>query len=125
MKNSIKLLFVLIIGAVLVTVSCKKEANPSVTTSDVTNVTTTAATAGGDVTDDGGADVTAKGVCYSRANANPTIEDSKTTDGTGTGAFESQITGLLNNSTYYVRAYATNSVGTSYGAVKEFTTLTK
>jgi hypothetical protein len=122
MKNSIKLLFVLFIGVTLITMSCKKETTPSVTTADVTAIEQTSVTAGGEVTDDGGADVTERGVCYSRTDANPTIADSKTTDGAGTGAFESKVTGLLNNTTYYVRAYATNSVGTSYGAVIEFKT---
>ncbi len=122
MKKLIKLLFVLFVGVILITMSCKKESTPSVKTSDVTGIEQTSVIAGGEVTDDGGADVTERGVCYSRTDANPTIADSKTTDGTGTGVFESQVTGLLNNTTYYLRAYATNSAGTAYGAVKEFKT---
>ncbi len=122
MKNLFKLLFVLTLGIMLTTISCKKEVVPSVTTNDVSSITTTSATAGGEVTDDGGADVTVRGVCYSRTNASPTIEDSKTTNGTGTGVYTSQLSGLINNTTYHVRAYATNSVGTSYGAVKDFKT---
>ena len=123
MRTTIKLFLFVLIASTVTLYSCKKDpVVPSVTTNDVTNVSTTSATAGGEVTDDGGADVTARGVCYSRTNANPTIEDNKTTNGTGTGAFTSELTGLLNGSTYHVRAYSTNSVGTSYGIVKDFTT---
>lgn len=124
MKNSIKFLFILIIGVSITSISCKKDpVAPSVTTSEVSNITPTSVMAGGDVTDDGGADITERGVCYSRTNANPTTSDSKTTNGTGTGVFQSQITGLLNGTTYYVRAYATNSAATSYGSVKQFDTV--
>ncbi|MCQ2270274.1 MAG: fibrobacter succinogenes major paralogous domain-containing protein [Bacteroidales bacterium] len=94
---------------------------PTVTTTSVTNITHNSATSGGDVTADGGANVTARGVCWS-TNQNPTIADSHTADGSGTGSFSSSITGLSPNTTYYVRAYATNSVGTSYGTQGSFTT---
>ncbi|MDD6184478.1 MAG: FISUMP domain-containing protein, partial [Bacteroidales bacterium] len=94
---------------------------PSVTTAAVSNVTETSATCGGNVTSDGGATVTARGVCWSTSQ-NPTTADSHTTDGSGTGSFTSSITGLLANTTYYVRAYATNSVGTTYGNEVSFTT---
>ena len=96
---------------------------PTVTTNDVSNVTTTTATCGGNVTDNGGASVTARGVCWSTSQ-NPTVSGSHTTDGTGTGTFTSNLTGLTANTTYYVRAYATNSKGTSYGEQKTFTTST-
>lgn len=123
MKTTIRIFLFVMIAATVTLYSCEKDpVESSVTTSDVTNVGTTSATAGGEVTDDGGADVTARGVCYSRTNANPTIDDNKTTNGTGTGAFASELTGLLNGNTYHVRAYSTNSVGTSYGIVKDFTT---
>ena len=94
---------------------------PTVTTNNVTNITATSATCGGNVTDDGGAEVTACGVCWSTSQ-NPTIADSYTVDGTGTGEFTSSITGLTANTTYYVRAYATNEVGTAYGEEVSFTT---
>ena len=87
---------------------------PTVTTSSATDVATNTATCGGDVTDDGGETVTARGVCWS-TSPNPTVSDSHTTNGTGNGNFTSSITGLSPNTTYYVRAYATNSVGTGYG----------
>ena len=95
---------------------------PTVTTTIVTNVTSTTATSGGNVTDDGGAAVTARGVCWS-TSPDPTINDNKTTDGNGMGAFTSQLTNLTHSTTYYIRAYATNSEGTSYGEQKYFTTL--
>lgn len=94
---------------------------PTLTTSAVSGIGTTAVTAGGNVTSDGGASVTAKGVCWS-TTSNPTIFSSKTSNGTGTGAFTSLITGLAAATTYYLRAYATTSVGTSYGNEISFTT---
>jgi len=87
---------------------------PTVETDSVTNITQTTATSGGNVTSEGGSTVTARGVCWSRSQ-NPTLSDSKTTDGSGTGSFTSDITGLAANTPYYVRAYATNSSGTGYG----------
>ena len=93
---------------------------PTVTTTAITNISATTATSGGNVTNDGGATVTARGVCWSTANP-PTIADSKTTDSSGTGAFTSSLTGLTANTVYYVRAYATNARGTDYGAVVAFT----
>ena len=93
----------------------QKAVPPSLTTKVITNITTTTATSGGDINSDGGANITARGICWSAANQNPTISDSKTTNGSGTGSFTSNITGLLANTTYYVRAYATSSAGTGYG----------
>jgi hypothetical protein len=95
---------------------------PTVTTTAVTNITQTTATGGGNVISDGGAAVTARGVCWS-TSPNPTTADSHTTDGSGTGTFVSYLTGLTANTFYYVRAYATNSVGTAYGNEVTFTTL--
>jgi hypothetical protein len=96
---------------------------PTVTTTAVTSITTTTAASGGNVTADGGASVTARGVCWS-TSANPTTANTKTTNGTGTGTFTSSLTGLTSNTLYHVRAYATNSVSTSYGADVQFTTAT-
>ncbi len=95
---------------------------PTVTTSNVSNITQTTATGGGNITSDGGASITARGICWSTSQ-NPTTSNSHTTDGTGTGSFTSSMTGLTANTTYYVRAYATNSAGTSYGSQVTFTTL--
>jgi|GEM_PF-1407785 len=94
---------------------------PKITTDSISNIAQNTATGGGNVTSDGGATVTARGVCWS-TNQNPTITDSKTIDGMGTGSFASNITGLTANTTYYVRAYATNSVVTGYGNQVSFTT---
>jgi predicted RecA/RadA family phage recombinase len=91
-------------------------------TAAVIDITTTTATSGGTVGADGGASVTARGVCWS-TTTNPTTLDSKTVDGTGTGIFTSAITGLTSGTTYYVRSYATNSIGTTYGPEVSFTTL--
>ncbi|MBW6500056.1 MAG: fibronectin type III domain-containing protein [Bacteroidales bacterium] len=100
---------------------CKEE--PTVTTDPVVNISTTTATSGGKVLEDGNAGVTARGVCCS-TNQSPKINDSKTTDGAGVGSFTSSLTQLAPNTLYYVRAYATNSVGTAYSSNEiYFTTL--
>ena len=92
-----------------------------VTSVAVTGITQTTAETGGNVTFDGGSEVTAHGVVWSTSE-DPTLEDNKTTDGTGTGQFTSSLTGLSCGTTYYVRAYATNAVGTNYGEGISFTT---
>ena len=93
---------------------------PTVTTTDVTDITQTSATSGGNVTSDGGSTVTARGVCWSSTNPQPTLANSHTIDGSGTGVFISNMSGLTTGSNYFVRAYATNSTGTSYGIAKSF-----
>lgn len=95
---------------------------PMLTTADITEITGNSAKGGGNVTGNGGAEVTARGVCYGTSE-NPTIDGDKTADDKGTGEFVSSLTGLKGNTTYYVRAYATNSAGTAYGAQVSFTTL--
>jgi uncharacterized protein (TIGR02145 family) len=94
---------------------------PTITTSAISALTATSATCGGEVTAIGGAAVTARGVCWS-LSANPTISNSKTTDGLGIGTYSSSITGLTIGSTYYVRAYATSTIGTAYGNQISFAT---
>jgi uncharacterized protein (TIGR02145 family) len=94
---------------------------PTVTTTEVTLITSTSAQSGGNVTSDGGAPVTVRGVCWS-TSPDPTIANSKTTNGIGTGLFTSNLTGLSPITEYYVRAYATNSKGTAYGNQENFTT---
>jgi len=94
----------------------------AVTTTAASAITDTSATSGGEVTTDGGSPVTARGVCWD-TTANPTISGNHTTDGSGTGIFTSSLTGLAANTTYHVRAYATNGNGTYYGEDLQFTTL--
>jgi uncharacterized protein (TIGR02145 family) len=95
---------------------------PELTTSTITGVTQTAAVSGGNITFDGGVSVSARGVCWSSTHTIPDISDSKTSNGTGAGLFTSNITGLTGNTTYYIRAYATNSQGTGYGDALSFKT---
>ncbi len=93
-----------------------------ITSSTATStITTTTATSGGNVSSDGGVTVSTRGVCYA-ITSNPTIVNSTVVSGSGIGTFNANITGLTPNTTYYVRAYATNSVGTAYGNQVSFTT---
>ena len=94
---------------------------PSITTSEVTQIMDTSAIVGGNVTADGGASVTERGVVYS-TSPNPTTANSKVTSGSGTGSFTCSLTNLQEGTTYYVRAYAINEKGTAYGEQKSFTT---
>jgi len=87
---------------------------PTVTTAAITAITANSATSGGDVTSDGGSSVTQRGVCWS-TSINPTTANNSTSNGTGTGLFSSYLTTLTASTTYYVRAYAVNSVGIAYG----------
>lgn len=108
-------------------IGCKKSPTentvevPEATTASVTEITDTTAQCGGTVTSDGGASVSTRGVCWS-TEGTPTVADDTTNNGTGTGNFTSYITGLTANTTYYVRAYASNSEGTGYGNSVSFTT---
>lgn len=95
---------------------------PTVTTATVTQITETSAVAGGNVTSDGGASVTERGVVYS-TSVNPTTADNKVPCGIGTGSFTCNLTDLLLNTKYYVRAYAINSVGIAYGEEVSFMTV--
>jgi uncharacterized protein (TIGR02145 family) len=130
-KNRICISYLLVIGLIIIlTSSCKKQTDqgqqgqpPALATGDMTNIKQTTANCAVIITSDGGTTVTARGVCWSTTQ-NPTIADSKTTDGTGTGTFTSAITGLTATTTYYVKAYATNSIATSYGNKLAFKTYT-
>lgn len=96
---------------------------PSLTTAAISSITNSTAISGGNVTDDGGGGTTimARGVCYATSST-PTIDNDKTSDGTGIGVFTSTLEYLTGRTTYYVRAYATNSAGTGYGNTISFTT---
>ncbi|MHB8893946.1 MAG: NHL repeat-containing protein, partial [Candidatus Geothermincolia bacterium] len=94
---------------------------PTVTTTAVSNITLTGATSGGNVTFDGGEPVTARGVCWSTSHS-PNTSNSHTHNGSGEGTFTSNVTGCAPDTTYYVRAYATNALGASYGSERSFRT---
>ncbi len=127
-----KTLTVIAAGAMLVSFpGCSKKVEnpgqpapivPVVTTNLVTSILTDTATCGGTVTSDGGASVTARGVCWGLTTG-PQISGSHTVDGTGTGSFTSLVTGLLSDTLYHIRAYATNTAGISYGNELSFRTL--
>ena len=124
MKKTI--LFAFTIGLVAFW-SCEENTTEStadvaeVGTHNVSEITDTTAQCGGTISSDGGATVTARGVCWSMGE-NPTVADDTTNDGTGAGSFTSYVTGLTASTTYYLRAYATNSAGTGYGSTMSFTT---
>src|SRR5674476_1668329 len=99
---------------------CKKENVPTVITTADSDITGVNATSGGTITDEGSSSILIRGVCWS-TDVNPTIADNKTIDGTGIGSFSSNIAGLNGDALYYIRAYATNSVGTGYGMAVSFT----
>ena len=100
-----------------------ESSTPTLTTTSVSSITATTASSGGNVSSDGGLSVTARGVVWNTTEL-PTVDnyDGITSDGTGTGSFTSSLTNLLGNTTYYVRAYATNSDGTTYGSQRSFST---
>ena len=89
---------------------------------EVFNITAGSAWSGGTVQDNGGSPVTARGICWSLSKLQPTTEDHKTSDGTGSESFLSQMTGFNPNTLYHVRSYAINSAGISYGNAMIFTT---
>jgi len=99
----------------------KGETAPYLSTTAVSAIASNSAISGGEITSDGGSSVTARGVCWSTAQ-NPTTSNTKTTNGSGIGSFTSLMSGLTPGTTYYVRAYATNSIGTTYGTQRNFTT---
>jgi len=109
-------------------VSCQKDNEPiivpEVITSNITSISGTTALSGGNILSDGGAEITSRGVCWSKEE-NPTINDFKTEDGQGIGEFTSSLTNLEESTTYHVRAYATNEAGTFYGEDLVFTILGK
>ncbi|HZY24887.1 MAG TPA: hypothetical protein VFE71_03615, partial [Bacteroidales bacterium] len=125
MINTFKIPLVVIILLILSLniVSCRKKATaPTITTSDVTDITQSTAATGGEITNDGNADVISRGVCWA-TTIDPTITNGSSTDGSGTGSFTTIIIGLNPGTVYHTRAYATNSAGITYGTDHQFTTL--
>jgi uncharacterized protein (TIGR02145 family) len=121
-NNRIQIYLFTVIGFVLILASSckdKEKTVPVLTTSVVTGITSISASCGGNITD-GCSVIYARGLCWS-IGTNPSISDCKTADGTCDN-FTSAMTGLTPNTTYYVRAYATNDVGTGYGNILSFTT---
>jgi hypothetical protein len=127
MKKAFKLIVLsFFVASVTTFYGCEKDPEvpemATLSTNAVFGITTSSASSGGVVTSNGGAEVTIRGICQS-TEPGPTVADSKTTDGTGSGAFLSVLDGLTPNTTYYIRAYATNSAGTAYGNEISFSTL--
>jgi len=118
----ISIIVILLFGTTIYLPSCKKEATPPVVkTTTISDITKTTASITGNVTDDGGTEIIETGICWS-TSLNPTVSSNKTSNGKGTGLFTSSITGLTANTRYYVRAYAINGAGISYGNQISFVT---
>lgn len=113
----IPLMMTLACAAFMLQSSCKKERNIArIATTLISNVTEISASCGGEISSDGLASITEKGVCWS-SGATPTTANSRTYEGEGSASFTSSITGLAPNTLYHVRAYATNEIGTAYGSI--------
>lgn len=122
-------LFYCLALVVLLSFGCSKSNNnvvvPSITTGTVLSALTgTSVQTFASLTSNGGGTLTAQGICYSSTNATPTVADLKTSTNIDTANFTSTLTGLSPNTTYYIRAYATNESGTGYGSVVTFKTNT-
>lgn len=118
-----KYLFCILLSFLALIQSCKKHVKkslPVLATAPVI-IKANAAESGGTIAYDGGSPITQRGICWAEHTV-PTISDTITKDGTGDGSFNSSFTGLKGNTTYYVRAYATNASGTGYGNELSFTT---
>ena len=106
--------------------SCQNSNDPTIqilvfTTTAVSNITQTSVSSGGNISSDGGATITSRGVCWSTSQ-NPTITDTKTSDGAGSGSYTSNITGLMPNTVYFLRAYVEVGSSMGYGNEISFTT---
>jgi hypothetical protein len=124
MKPIFKVFLLLLLCFTSFWIGCKKDApvfSPAIITTEISNLTETTAISGGNIADDGGAPVIERGVCWS-TQPEPTIADQLTSNGNGIGNYTSNLTDLLTNTTYYVRAYASNISGTYYGNTVSFTT---
>ncbi len=129
-----KLVFIasIFLSVTIIFTSCSKSSNdesasatqalPSISTTIATNITQTSSTIRGNVSNDGNATIIIRGFCFATTE-NPTLANNKTTETGTTGSYTSDLSSLTPNTLYYVRAYVTNSVGTSYGNQISFTTL--
>ena len=95
---------------------------PIISTLPLSNITASSVNSGGDITSNGGSAITRRGICWSTI-LNPTVSDNTTSNGSGTGSYTSIVSNLSANTTYHLRAYATNSIGTTYGNQFSFSTL--
>lgn len=121
MKNRFNIFGIIL--TIFIISSCKeKPVPPVISTTPVSAITTTSAVSGGNVTDDGGASVISRGVCWDTSDS-PVITNNKTSDSEGSGTFTSNLNQLTPNTSYFIRAYATNSAGTSYGSSVSFKTI--
>lgn len=119
--------FIMILISIILMIACEKSTNPpqislpELTTIQVSGITNNTAISGGNITSDGGSEIKTKGVCWSTSST-PTITDISTNEGGGSGSFTSILTGLSADTSYYVCAYATNSISTGYGNIISFNT---
>jgi uncharacterized protein (TIGR02145 family) len=116
-----------IIAIAIIIGACKKNdaappVVPTLSSSAVTNISFNSATTGGVITNNGGASITQSGICWSKTNNMPTISDSIKSGTAASGSYTFTLNNLSENTTYYVRAFATNSAGTGYGNVVTFAT---
>ncbi|HBE42419.1 MAG TPA: hypothetical protein DDW27_14690 [Bacteroidales bacterium] len=121
MKRSSITIFILSVTLLIIFISCTKKEIPVVTTEEISAISIMSAKSGGNITDDGGAEIKERGVCYN-TTGNPTVKNQRTSDGSGSGPFTSNLKYLNPGTYYYIRAYARNKAGTGYGDVKEFAT---
>jgi hypothetical protein len=122
-KTPLKFKFfgILMLFGLIILTGCKKLQMPKVTTTPITNLINNGIVIGGNITFDGGTSITKRGMCWG-TNLNPTIENNISNDGNGTGVFTSNINNLQPNTVYFIRAYATNKLGTAYGEEISFKT---
>jgi uncharacterized protein (TIGR02145 family) len=121
LNTFVKIINLYIFILIVLLTSCSKKQFPTISTLPINKITGTTASAGGNVSDDGGANVNQRGLVWG-TNPIPTTGGSQTNNGSGAGIYTGNISGLTPNTNYYLRAYATNSEGTSYGNLLNFTT---
>lgn len=131
MKKTVTIsIWAILLASLILASGCKKKSDssatgpvPVVVTGNSSNITPTSVDFTGNITSDGGSFVTKRGFCWSYTNQNPTIVNDKIVFGSGAGSFSGTITGLNNQTLYYIRAYAANNNGTGYGSTLAVTTI--
>lgn len=122
MKIMRSIIFIETLLFIIFLTSCKEEEVPTIETTAINDITATTATSGGNITNEGSGPIIERGICYGTENY-PEITDNRTSDGVGAGTFISLMSNLNPGTTYYARAYATNSAGTGYGMEEQFITV--